>query len=104
MLQEEPASQQSDCTTFQNALYDSFTFNTCAEKTKAIAFCHHAWRDTLCFKTVSHPCSVFLEKSSNVGSSFILNEHIVHPCKVLFIWGFLDCEKLVWEKKKGWCM
>lgn len=46
MLQEEPASQQSDCTTFQNALYDSFTFNACAEKIRAIAFCHHAWRDT----------------------------------------------------------
>lgn len=46
MLQGEPGSQQSDCTTFQNALYHSFAFNTCAQKTRAIAFCHHARRDT----------------------------------------------------------
>lgn len=46
MLQEEAGSQQRDCTTFQNALYNSFAFNTCAEKTRATAFCHHARRDT----------------------------------------------------------
>lgn len=45
MHQEESGFQQSECTKFPNALYHSFTFNICAEKTRATAFCHQAQRD-----------------------------------------------------------
>lgn len=40
------SSQQSECTKFPKALYHSLAFSTCAEKTRAIAFCHQAGRDT----------------------------------------------------------
>lgn len=74
MLQEEAGSQQSDCTTFQNALCNSFAFSTYERKQGLLhSVTMPRGTPTFHFKTASQPCSVFSKKSSNVESSFILN-------------------------------
>lgn len=102
MLQEESGSQQSECTKFPNALYHSFAFNICAEKTRAIAFCHQAQRDAhFPFQNSFSALFSFLREKSKCG--VIIYSQLTH-CASLQI--FIRCSvswKAFLENKAGIC-
>jgi len=100
MLQEEPGSRQSDCTGFQNALYHSFAFNTCAERTRAIAFCHRARRDThFPFQNSFSALFSFLGEKFKCG--VIVYSELTHcaSLQVCISCFFFNCERLFLRKR-----
>lgn len=97
MLQEEPGSQQRGCAAFQNALCHSLAFHTCAEKTRAVAFCHRAWRDIhFTFRNSFSALFSFLREKLKCGV-IVYSQHIVCVCKFF-------CIVKGFSGEKGWSM